>query len=270
MNFLRHVLFFGFFIWFTCSALGQYISGARMAALSGSAIASTDAAAGFHNFSSIANESHTSYMVYAQAPFGIMDIRDAGIGIFTKLGLGNAGLNYSNYGNSNFSRQQVKLGYAMKLSEKFNASMQIGLSNTRIAGGYGHASTVLSQVGMTYYVRKGWSWALNGCVPASLLLNEEDIPARIQLGTSYTFGKTFAMFASCTASSSAVERIHYSFGAEYIPHEQLFVRAGMNTFWQTWSFGIGTSFKSWKFDASAVIHPQLGTTPQIGLVYEAH
>lgn len=270
MNFPRSFLICWALLSLGQNGFGQYIAGGRMAALSGSAIASADAAAGFHNFSSIANESHTSYMLYAQAPFGIMDVRDAGIGVFTKLGVGHGGLNYSNYGNANFTRQQLKLGYAMKLSEKFNASVQMGVSNTRIAGGYGASSTLLAQVGMTYNVRKGWSWALNGSMPATSLLNEEDLPARIQLGTSYLFGKTFAMFASCTASSSAVERVHYSFGAEYIPHEQFFLRAGMNTFWQTWSFGIGTSFKSWKFDASAVIHPQLGTTPQIGLVYEAH
>jgi hypothetical protein len=270
MNFVGRITLFLAFVFAAESMFSQYLSGARMASLSGSAIASADAASGFHNLSAIAGIDYSSYMLYAQAPYGLVNIRDAGIGLITKLGVGKAALNYSNYGNVDFSRQQVKIGYAMRLSEKLNASAQIGLSNTRIANGYGSASTLLTQLGMTYIVRKGWTWAVNGSVPTVALINAEDLPSRLQLGTAYDFGKTFRMFASCEASSSAVERVHYSFGAEYLPHEKLVLRAGMNTFWQTWSFGLGTSFGAWKFDASAVIHPQLGTTPQIGLVYETH
>jgi hypothetical protein len=41
----------------------------------------------------------------------------------------------------------------------------------------------------------------------------------------------------------------------------------MNTFWQTCSLGVGARLKNYSFDAAAIVHPQLGITPQISLTY---
>jgi hypothetical protein len=69
------------------------------------------------------------------------------------------------------------------------------------------------------------------------------------------------------STTSHVSALSYSFGVEYFPIEVFALRLGMNTFWQTWSLGVGTRLKNYSFDASAVLHPQLGITPQISFVY---
>jgi hypothetical protein len=116
-------------------------------------------------------------------------------------------------------------------------------------------------------VRKDWKWAAVIDIPTSALKNEEEQPASLRLGTTYSFGEQVVLSAQVTSTTDTQVSLSYSFGLEYTPVEALSLRFGTNTFWQTWSMGVGTKFRNCSFDAAAVVHPQLGLTPQISLSY---
>jgi hypothetical protein len=246
----------------------QNVCGARMAALSGSAITHSDAFAGFHNLSSAAQSKGSSFAFFGQSPYGITEIKDVGAAILQHLGNGVMGVVFRSYGNTEFNRQRMNLGYALPLSDKFKVSASMGYSSTRISHGYGKAHTLWTNIGATYDVRKDWKWAAVIDLPASALNNAEEQPATLRIGTTYCFGEQVALSAQVISTTNAQSSVSYSFGLEYFPTEVLAVRFGMNTFWQTWSLGVGTRWKNYSFDASAVLHPQLGLTPQISLTYE--
>jgi hypothetical protein len=265
MKYFAFTLFFA--IQFGVDIQAQNVSGARMAALSGSAITQSDAFAGFNNLSASAQLNGSSYAFYGQMPYGISEITDAGAAILLHLGTGVMGVVFQSYGNTEFNRQRMNLGYAIPLSNKFNLSGSIGYSSTRISNGYGKAHTLWTNIGATYDVRKDWKWAAVIDLPASALKNEEELPASLRLGTTYSFGEQVDLSAQVISTTNAHASVSYSFGLEYIPIEALSLRFGMNTFWQTWSLGVGTKFRNCSFDAAAVVHPQLGLTPQISLSY---
>jgi hypothetical protein len=257
-----------FTLQFMAEIHAQNVSGARMAALSGSAITQSDSFAGFNNLSASAQSDGRSYAFFGQTPYGISEIKDAGVSILQHLGTGVMGVVFRSYGNTEFSRQRMNLGYALPLSDKFKVSSSIGYSSTRISNGYGKAHTLWANIGATYDVRKDWKWAAVIDLPVSALKNVEEQPATLRIGTTYSFGEQVALSAQVISTTNAQSSVSYSFGLEYFPTEVLAVRFGMNTFWQTWSLGVGTRWKNYSFDASAVLHPQLGLTPQISLTYE--
>jgi hypothetical protein len=257
-----------FALQFKVEVNAQMVYGARMAALSGSTLTQADAFAGFHNLSANASTNSNSFAIYGQNPFGITDIKDAGAAISQHLGTGVMGVVFRSYGNTEFVRQRFNLGYALPLSEKFNASASIGYSSTRISMGYGRAQTLWTNVGATYAVGNNWKWAVVIDLPASALKNAEEQPATLRIGSTCTFGEQVALSAQVISSNGTQSSISYCFGLEYVPVEILSIRFGMNTFWQTWSLGVGTKFRNYAFDAAAVVHPQLGVTPQISLIYE--
>ena len=257
-----------FTLQFIAEIHAQNVSGARMAALSGSAITHSDAFAGFHNLSAAAQMKGSSFAFFGQSPYGIIEIKDAGAAILQHLGNGVMGVVFQSYGNTEFSRQRLNFGYALPLSNKFNVSGSLGYSSTRISHGYGKAYTLWTNIGATYDVRKDWKWAAVIDLPASALKNAEEQPATLRIGMTYSFGEQVALSAQVISTTNAQSSVSYSFGLEYFPTEVLAVRFGMNTFWQTWSLGVGTRWKNYSFDASAVLHPQLGLTPQISLTYE--
>ncbi len=257
-----------FALQFKIEGYGQNVYGARMAALSGSALTQADAFAGFHNLSANASENSNSFAIYGQNPFGIADIKDAGAAISQHLGTGVMGVVFRSYGNTEFVRQRLNVGFALPLSEKFSASASAGYSSTRISKGYGKAQTLWTNVGATYTVRKDWKWASVIDLPASSLKNSEELPATLRIGTTYSFGEQVDLSAQVISSTGAQSSLSYSFGLEYVPVEVFSIRFGMNTFWQTWSIGVGTKLRNYVFDASVVVHPQLGLTPQISLTYE--
>lgn len=265
MKYLAYTILFT--LQFVAEIHAQNVSGARMAALSGSAVTQSDAFAGFNNLSASAQLNGSSYAFYGQMPYGISEIKDAGVSILQHLGTGVMGVVFRSYGNMEFNRQRVNIGYALPLSDKFKLSASFGYSSTRISNGYGKANTLWTNIGATYDVRKDWKWAAVIDIPASALKNEEEQPASLRLGTTYSFGEQVALSAQITSTTNAQSSVSYSFGLEYTPVEALSLRFGTNTFWQTWSMGVGTKFRNCSFDAAAVVHPQLGLTPQISLSY---
>ena len=265
MKYLAFSLYFT--LQFAAKNFAQNVSGARMAALSGSAIAQSDAFTGFNNLSASAQMKGLSCAFYGQMPYSISEIKDAGVSILQHLGTGVMGVVFRSYGNTEFNRQRMNFGYALNLSNKFKASVSLGYSSTRISNGYGKAHTLWANVGATYDVRKDWKWAAVIDLPASALKNSEELPATLRLGTTYSFAEQVALSAQVISTTNANASLSYSFGLEYVPVEVLSLRFGMNTFWQTWSMGVGTKFRNCSFDAAAVVHPQLGLTPQISLTY---
>lgn len=238
-----------------------------MAALSGSAIAQSDAFAGFHNLSASSELKVLNCSFYGQIPFGITAINDGGVAFSKPLGTGVMGVVCQSYGNTEFNRKRLNVGYALALSQKFSASACLGFSSTRIANGYGIASDFWTNVGVTYTVRNDWKWAAVADFPMTSIKNAEDLPARLRLGTTYLFGEQVSLSAQLTSSTSQTSSFSYSFGLEYFPIEVFAFRLGMNTHWQTWSMGVGANLKDYSIDASASIHPQLGITPQISFTY---
>jgi len=257
-----------FALQFKVEAYSQNVCGARMAALSGSALTQADAFAGLHNLSSSAQLNGSSFAFFGQTPYGISEIKDAGVSVLQHLGTGVMGVAFRSYGNAEFNRQRLNFGYALPLSDKFKVSSSIGYSSTRISNGYGKAHTLWTNIGATYDVRKDWKWAAVIDLPASALKNAEEQAATLRIGTTYSFGDQVALSAQVISSTNRQSLVSYSFGLEYIPVEALSLRFGTNTFWQTWSVGVGTKFRNCSFDAACVVHPQLGVTPQISLIYE--
>jgi hypothetical protein len=252
---------------FATENYAQNVCGARMAALSGSAITQPDAFAGFNNLSASAQFKGSSYAFYGQIPYGIAEIKDAGVSVLQHFGIGVMGVVFQSYGNTEFNRQRMNFGYALNLSSKFNLSGSLGYSSTRITNGYGKAHTLWTNIGATYDVRKDLKWAAVLDLPASALKNSEELPATLRLGTTYSFGEEVALSAQVISTTNAHASLSYSFGLEYFPAEVFAIRFGMNTFWQTWSLGVEARLKNYSFDAAAVVHPQLGITPQISLIY---
>ena len=245
----------------------QYIQGARMAALSGSAITQSDAFAGFHNLSASLELKGLNCSFYGQIPYGISAINDGGVAFLKGFRTGVMGVLCQSYGNTEFNRKRLNVGYAMALSQKLSASASLGYSSTRIMNGYGVASNFWMNVGATYNVRKDWKWAAVADLPMKSIKNAEDLPATLRLGTTYSFGEQVSLSVQLTSSTSQTSSMSYSFGLEYFPVEVFAFRLGMNTHWQTWSMGVGARLKNYSLDASASVHLQLGITPQISLTY---
>jgi len=246
----------------------QYIQGARMAALSGSAITQSDAFAGFHNLSASAKMKGMNGSFYGQMPYGISSIKDGGVAFLKRFGTGVMGVVCQSYGNTEFNRMRINVGYALPLSDKLSASASLGYSSTRIMNGYGASSNFWMNAGATYQIRKDWKWAAIADLPMKSIRNAEDLPAALRLGTTYTFEEQLSLSAQLSSSTSQTSSLSYSFGLEYFPIEVFAFRLGMNTHWQTWSMGVGTRLKGCSLDASATVHPQLGITPQISFTYE--
>lgn len=238
-----------------------------MAALSGSSITQADAFSGFYNLSSSANLKGYSAGFFGRRPYGISEISEAGMAFLYELGSGVMGVACASYGNSDFNRKRINAGYALPLSTRCMMSGGLGFSSTKISNGYGSATDGWINAGFIYDLKKDWKWAGVVDVPMRSIRNEEELPAAMRLGTTYFIGSQVLLSASVLSSTSLNSSFSCNFGLEYLPVESLAIRAGMSSLGHTISFGFGTRVNHMKIDAAAIVHPQLGITPQISIVY---
>ena len=102
MKYLAFSLYFT--LQFAAKNFAQNVSGARMAALSGSAIAQSDAFTGFNNLSASAQMKGLSCAFYGQMPYSISEIKDAGVSILQHLGTGVMGVVFRSYGSGRIAQ----------------------------------------------------------------------------------------------------------------------------------------------------------------------
>jgi hypothetical protein len=57
-------------------------------------------------------------------------------------------------------------------------------------------------------------------------------------------------------------------GMQYSFDEKLFARAGFTSGTSSYFFGLGVMLKNFRLDATASIHPQLGITPGLLLLFK--
>ncbi|MFA9221747.1 MAG: hypothetical protein ACEQSL_11215, partial [Sediminibacterium sp.] len=111
MKYFAFSLFFT--LHFAADNFAQNVCGARMAALSGSAITQPDAFSGFNNLSASSQMKGLSCAFFGQMPYGISEINDAGVSILQHFGTGVMGVVFQSYGNTEFNRQRMNFGYAL-------------------------------------------------------------------------------------------------------------------------------------------------------------
>jgi hypothetical protein len=183
--------------------------------------------------------------------------------------LGVFGVSVSHFGYSLYSEQKIGVSYARNFGPSFSAGVQLNYLGTSLPSEYGSRGAICAEAGLQFEIVKNLRMGahifnINRARMANY--NQERIPTIMKLGLAYTFSEKVMVTAE--AEKDIEQKPMIKGGVEYRIAKPLYLRTGISTNPTLNTFGIGVLMKDIRFDFAMGLHPELGLTPHLSLVYD--
>lgn len=242
--------------------------GGRSAGMGHASVTLSDVWSTHHNQAGLAWLESPQAGVYYQNKFTVSQLSNLGVAYAHPLKKGTIGVQWSNFGYSLYQENKVGLAYAMQLSEKFSAGVQLDYLNTRLGGIYGSKSTLAAEVGLQARLTSKLSIGAHVYNPTRSRLNEfnnEAVATIMRLGIDYQFSDKVMVVVETEKDVDYVGMLKT--GIEYKANEKFYFRAGVATGPTLGSFGFGLNLEQYKLDIATSYHQTLGFSPEISFTY---
>ena len=180
---------------------------------------------------------------------------------------GNFGFLIHHFGNSSYSETEAGLAYGRKLSDYVDVGVQFNYYRMQIAS-YGNASTINFEAGALFHFTDQLHGGIHLYNPTSSKLGknkEENLPAVYSAGLGYDASEDF--FVSAEIEKTENLPLNVNAALQYKFANRFIARGGVATNTSVFFFGLGFTLQNFRFDATASLHPQLGITPGLLLIY---
>ncbi|MFN2439790.1 MAG: hypothetical protein ABR503_11375 [Chitinophagaceae bacterium] len=227
----------------------------------------TDAFSFGANQAALANINAVSGGVYGERRFFLEELSLYQAAVALPTGTGNFGLQGSYAGSIDYNETIIGFAYGRKLGSKLNIGAQFNYHSIKLAG-YGSASAINFEGGLLYHFTEQFHVGIHTYNPtgASFQKNEEEkLPAIYTAGLGYEVSNKFFISGELQKLD---EDLNVNAGMQYSFDEKLFARAGFTSTASVYYLGLGVMLKSFRLDATASVHPELGITPGLLLLFK--
>ncbi|HEY0732818.1 MAG TPA: hypothetical protein VGD33_10405 [Chitinophagaceae bacterium] len=219
------------------------------------------------NQASLSKLSSFSVGVYSERRFMMEELSYYTLAAGLPTTSGNFGFT-GNYSGSSVAKQmQVGLSYGRSLGKRIAAGAQFNYYHLQLSG-YGNASAVNVEAGLLFYVNEQVTAGVHVSNPTSTNLNkgdEEKLPAVYTAGIGYQPSDKLLISAEFQKQEDHDMGVHA--GIQYQFGEKLMARAGFTTTTETYMLGLGVQLQMFRLDAIVSVHPYLGITPGLMLLF---
>jgi len=178
------------------------------------------------------------------------------------------GLVVHSFGYEVYSQNQFSLAYAMKLSDKLRAGVQLNYFSVNIAEGYGRFSALTGNLGFQYDFNDKISVGLTVKNPNRSTLSaevQEYVESVISAGARARLADNLVLMADLSRNLDTDPNL--AIGLDYEPIPEWHFRGGVSTLNRGLSFGAGYTPAKWSIGLASLYHQQLGFSPMISFTY---
>lgn len=180
---------------------------------------------------------------------------------------GNFGIKGDYFGEADYNESSLGLAYAKALGSKAAVGVQFNYVGLKAAG-YGSASTVNFDAAALFHLTPQLNAGVHVYNPVAASWGKDDVE---KLPSVYTMGLGYdvspQVYIGAEAEKVEDQPIGVNAGLHYQVAEKLIARIGVRSATQVYYFGFGVQLKDLRLDATASIHPYLGMTPGLMLLY---
>lgn len=182
---------------------------------------------------------------------------------------GTFGFTGDYFGTSLYNETSIGLAYGRKLGDKVDVGA--GFHYTAIkAAGYGMASTVSFDAGAVFRLIDAVQTGVSVYNPAGMKFGksgDEKLPAVYSFGIGYDASPQF--FVGAEAQKVEDQPVTINVGLQYLFAEKLIARCGISSATAAYALGFGVKLQRLRLDATVSVHPYLGITPGLLLLYSS-
>lgn len=219
------------------------------------------------NQASLAQQKNVSAGVYGERRFLLQDLSLYQLNVSLPTASGNFGLTVMRFGGTEYSEMAAGLAYARKLGEKIDVGAQFNYYAINV-NSYGNGSAITAEAGVIFHASEQLNVGLHVYNPTAVKIgkNEEE-----RLPSIYSFGAGWdasdKLFFGAEVQKEEDQPVNVNAGIQYAFDKMIFARAGVSSASSSFYFGAGVQLKDFRIDATASIHPHLGITPGLMLIY---
>lgn len=249
-------------------AFDNFLAGSRMAALSQVGVAIPDVWSVSHNQAGLAFISNTTVAFNHQQKFFVKQLSLSNFALVIPSKRSTWGLHASYFGYSQYHENKIGLAYAIKLSPKISAGLQLDYFRSAVPTTNYTLQQISFEAGIMAFPQENIVVGAHvfNPLPKKWLQKEEiDLPLIAKLGASYVYEEILSIHSELRFHSKNKQELR--FGLEYLAVKAITLRAGTSTGEYQFSFGIGYSMKKLGIDIAYSRHYVLGATPSIDFMY---
>lgn len=204
--------------------------------------------------------------IFGERKFMLEELQSFTAALALPTNSGVFGLQIHQTGNAAYAQMQGGLAYGRKLSDKVDAGVQFNFYSMRISG-YGNATAVSIEAGAMFHFTSQLHGGFHVSNPTSARLGktEEKLPSVYSFGLGYDASEQF--FISAEIEKAEDESLGVTASIQYRFTDRLLVRGGVETGSSLIFFGIGSRLQNFRLDVIASLHPQLGISPGLLLIF---
>ena len=243
--------------------------GASAAAMAGAYQAKENIWMIFHNPAGIAGKTQRIQAgIFGENRYLLKELSEQGFAISTGIGKGTLGLSYRSYGFDSFKESGAAISYAMILSEKLKAAIQLRYSTVTFGDIYGRAAVMSGSAGILYDVTQKLTIGAHLEDPTRPYLSEaQNVRRSVRYRITPAYHFSDKVYISAEIRKAADTPVSLRFGVEYKFLSSATVRGGFIADTGAFTFGFGWCNKTIHIDAAAGYLPNLGLVPQMSLTY---
>lgn len=236
--------------------------------LSAYSISSIDAFSFVSNQAALANMHDFTVGVFGERRFMLQDLALYQMALAVPIKWGQFGVTGNYFGGIDNKETSIGLAYGRKLTDNLDVGAQFNYYTFQI-NGYGSASSINFEAGFLFHITPQFHFGIHTYNPTGSNLGKdgtEKLPAIYTAGIGYETSDKFLISGEIQKQEN--EPINVNAGLQYSFKKQLFARVGMNSSASTYYLGVGVLLKSFRLDVTASVHPQLGISPGLMLIYK--
>ncbi len=244
-------------------------AGSRSAALGNASVAISDVWSVFNNQAGLANLETANAGVYYENRFLLKELGYKAAAIAYPLKSGTIGLSFNHFGYSAYNESKIGLAYARGFGKYLSFGLQLDYNMTRLAENYGNRNFVTFEAGMLANITPKLVLGAHVYNPINAKLaqyNDERAPVIFRVGAVYTLSDKFTLVAETEKNIYTDASVNA--GIEFKASNQIFLRGGISTGQESFSFGAGFHFGNFMVDISSSYHSILGYSPQASVSFK--
>jgi hypothetical protein len=230
-------------------------------------VSHTNAFSFTNNQAAIASSKHIAFGVYGEKRFMLQNLGFYQLAAIVPTSSGNFGLKGGYFGGPDYNEAQIGLAYGRNLGTKVSIGAQFNYHSFRV-NTYGNSSSINFETGAIFHVSDQLHAGFHVYNPLSSKLSkneDEKLPAIYTIGVGYEPSEALLLSAEIKKTEDLPVDVHA--GIQYVIDKKIVASAGLSSASSSYYFGAGIVLKDFQIDAIATVHPQLGITPGVMLLF---
>ena len=219
------------------------------------------------NPAALARQEHFAAGVYSERRFLLSELSQHQVALAMPSRFGNFGLRGDYFGNTWYNEAGAGLTYARTLSAGIDVGVKFNYYGVNVPS-YGHAGAINAEVGVIVHFTEQMRAGIHVYNPSSVELGkngEEQLPSIYAMSVGYDLSEQLFLTASIEKVQGKPASVLA--GLQYKFNQRLVANVGLASATSTYTMGLGVQLKSFQLTTVASLHPQLGLTPGLMLLF---